>query len=127
MKKKILSLDDSQDTTRLVAFYLEEEGFAVTRAHDPREVAALLAKEPFDLLICDYMMPEMRGIELIEQLRKDPCCASLPILMLTGKSLSLPDRERCLSAKVVIHAKPFTGRALFNAVCKLLEQSPTAP
>ena len=121
VKKRILIVDDEPGATELVACYLESRGFEVVQLNDPTEALETLKSGAFDLLIVDYMMPVLRGIDLIEQVRREPALAALKMMMLSAKDLSLQDRERCLRQGVSAHKKPFTSAGLFDKVAAVLE------
>ena len=118
----VLVVDDEPYITDIVSFYLGQRGFEVEVLNDTRRVMEVLSRRPFDVLILDHMMPHILGMDLAEQLRRDPRFAALPILLLTGKVITLEDRERCLRAHVLIHAKPFTSGGLFEKVSQMMER-----
>jgi DNA-binding response OmpR family regulator len=86
MPKKILIADDEKDIVELVAYNLEQEGFAVIRTYDGRQAWERVNSEKPDLLILDLMMPVLPGMEVCRMIRRQASTASLPIIMLTAKS-----------------------------------------
>ena len=68
-QKKILVADDEKDIVELVAFNLEREGFAVSRAYDGQKALEMVNREKPDLVILDLMMPEMPGMEVCRRIR----------------------------------------------------------
>ncbi len=86
MQKKILVADDEKDIVELVAFNLEREGFAVSRAYDGKKAWEMVNAEKPDLVILDLMMPELSGMEVCARLRRQESTISLPIIVLTDKS-----------------------------------------
>ena len=85
-QKKILVADDEKDIVELVAFNLEREGFAVSRAYDGQQAWERVNTEKPDLVILDLMMPELSGMEVCGRIRRQEKTAALPIIMLTAKS-----------------------------------------
>src|SRR5690625_3789671 len=81
-KPKILVVDDEERIRRLLRMYLEREEFNIEEAEDGKEALELAKNNDYDLIILDIMMPEMDGIEVCEELRKEK---STPIIMLTAK------------------------------------------
>ncbi len=80
MKPKILIVDDEVSTTEMLKGFLNKQGFAVTTEHDPEAALNLVREREFDLMIADYRMPKMNGLELIQNVRKiDPVIAMIMI------------------------------------------------
>jgi len=72
-KAKILIVDDEISQTELLQGFLAKKGFVCTASHDPAEALGLIRREGFDLLISDYRMPKMNGLDLIRSVRElDP-------------------------------------------------------
>jgi diguanylate cyclase (GGDEF)-like protein len=84
----VLVADDDVEVARFIAVNLELEGFRVTLAHDGVEALDAIRRDLPDLALIDVMMPSIDGIEVCRRLRSDPTTASLPIIMLTAKSLA---------------------------------------
>jgi two-component system chemotaxis response regulator CheY len=81
---KILTVDDSATMRRIIKNQLKQAGFEeVDEAEDGRVALALLAKNQYDLLITDWNMPEMCGLELVKEIRRSEATKALPILMVT--------------------------------------------
>ncbi|MCP4749546.1 MAG: sigma-54-dependent Fis family transcriptional regulator [Proteobacteria bacterium] len=82
MKTSILIVDDEVSTTELLQGFLQKKGFNVTIEHDPETAFSLIQHQEFDLLISDYRMPKMNGLELITKVREiDPV---ISIIMITA-------------------------------------------
>jgi diguanylate cyclase (GGDEF)-like protein len=84
----VLVFDDDVVIARFIEVNLRLEGFEVLVAHDGEEALGVIAEQPPDLALLDVMMPRLDGVELCRRLRSDPLTASLPVIMLTAKSLS---------------------------------------
>ncbi len=84
MRDKILVVDDSADTREMMAKLLELEAFTVVTAEDGRMGLKVADDELPDLIITDINMPNMSGIEMIRELRKQPWCRSVPIMAITA-------------------------------------------
>jgi PAS domain S-box-containing protein len=80
----ILVVDDSPETVDLMRFMLQLEGATVSTATSAAEALHVAETQDFDLIFSDISMPEMDGYELIEELRKRPRTASVPVVALTG-------------------------------------------
>ncbi len=84
MKKTILVVDDEKDIVDLLSYNLSKEGFIVITARNGKEALEKARQNP-DLIILDVMMPEMNGLQVVQELKKDKKMASIPVLMLTAK------------------------------------------
>lgn len=79
---KILVVDDEERIRRLIRMYLEREEFVVEEAEEGNEALEKALNNDYDVILLDIMMPEMDGIEVCEELRKEK---STPVIMLTAK------------------------------------------
>jgi len=84
MAKKVLVIDDDENAVKYLSVVLDENGYAVTSAHDGREGLQMLQDECPDLVVLDVMMPKKSGFTLFKQIRKEERFKDLPVLMLTG-------------------------------------------
>ncbi len=82
MKQKILIVEDDLAIAELERDYLEIADFAVTMVHDGGEVIPLLARESFDLILLDIMLPGMSGFDICREIRDT---TNVPILMVTAR------------------------------------------
>jgi CheY-like chemotaxis protein len=108
--KNLLIADDDADIRQLLSDRLTSEGYAVRTARDGREALDALRAEKFDALILDIGMPEVTGLEVLDQIREEQ--PSLPVIMITAAEA----RERALIAmRAGAHAyllKPFDAAQL---------------
>lgn len=84
MKKTILVVDDEKDIVDLLSYNLSKEGFTIITARNGKEALEKVKQKP-DLIILDLMMPEMNGLQVIQEVKKDKITSSIPILVLTAK------------------------------------------
>lgn len=80
--KKVLVVDDEERIRRLLRMYLERDNFIVEEAEDGKTALKLALEKDYDMILLDIMMPEMDGIEVCEEIRKEKMT---PIIMLTAK------------------------------------------
>ncbi|MBI4052376.1 MAG: response regulator [Elusimicrobia bacterium] len=85
-KPKILVADDQATLLTLMKEVLEEAGFAVTTAGDGQEAIDKIRQAPPDIAVLDLDMPRKTGLEVCQELKKDPVCSSIPMIILTGIS-----------------------------------------
>jgi PleD family two-component response regulator len=86
--ERILVVDDDLDIARFVELNLSLEGFDVEVAHDGERALEMATANPPDLILLDVMMPVIDGVEVVRRLRAQSSTASIPVVMLTAKSLS---------------------------------------
>ena len=108
MKPHVLVVEDEAALQQLLAYNLERAGFTVAQAMNSDEALTMVAERPPDLVLLDWMLPWISGIELCRQLRKKPATAHLPIIMLTARTEE-PDRLRGLNTGADDYiTKPFS-------------------
>ena len=117
----ILVVDDSLTTRSLEKSLLEAHGYQVRLAVDGVEALAALRVQPVDLVITDIMMPRMDGFQLLEQIRRDPALAQLPVIVVSSME-SRTDQERglALGADAYITKRKFDQRELLETVRQIL-------
>lgn len=113
--KKILVIEDEQDIRDSIQEIVEMAGYEVTSLANGAESIKILMHNPFDLIICDIMMPEMDGFSLLTTLKKDPNFVT-PFIFLTAKVQSNDLRNGMnLGADDYLH-KPFKSKDLLTAI-----------
>jgi two-component system phosphate regulon response regulator PhoB len=122
VKSHILVVEDEDTLSTLLQYNLGKEGYEVTLAKDGEE-ALLLAREVMpDLVLLDWMLPKLSGIEVCRQLRANPDNANVPIIMLTARDEE-DDRVRGLDMGADDYiAKPFSMTELFARIRAVLRR-----
>ena len=118
--KKILVADDESHILNVVSLKLRNAGFTVVTARDGQEALELAQQEMPDLLITDYHMPQMSGIELCYRLKQDAATSKIPAIMLTARGYSLEPGDTERSGILEMLSKPFSPRQLLTTVEKVL-------
>jgi len=122
MRPVVLVVEDEGALQQLLAYNLERAGFAVEQAFDADEALTLIAERSPDLIILDWMLPYMSGLELCRQLRRKAATANLPVIMLTARSEE-PDRLRGLDTGADDYiTKPFSIDELLARVRAVLRR-----
>lgn len=119
--KTILAVDDEVHILHVVSLKLKNAGYNVLTANDAEEALELAATTPIDLLITDYQMPGLSGLELARKLHAEPGRRSLPAMLLTAHGLALEQVELAQSGINVCLFKPFSPRDLLEKVQQLLQ------
>ena len=84
--RQILIVEDERPIREMIAFALKRAGFEVHEAEDCRSARLLLADQRPDLLLVDWMLPDMSGLELTRLLKRDRETRELPVIMLTARA-----------------------------------------
>jgi len=112
MKPLILVVEDEADLVTMLRYNLEAAGFRVATAGDGEAAQLALAETPPDLMLLDWMLPKVSGLELCRQIRRRPETRNLPIIMLTARGEE-NDRIRGLESGADDYvAKPFSPSEL---------------
>ncbi|MEC1178977.1 response regulator [Metasolibacillus meyeri] len=112
---KILVVDDEEILRMLIRDTLEDMGYEIDEAEDGQDALQKLARESYDVMLLDYMMPNLTGIEVIERLPQQ-IKEQLTIIMLTAKSQE-SDKQRVLDKGVdYFMSKPFSPMKLAELV-----------
>jgi two-component system chemotaxis response regulator CheY len=122
---KILVVDDFSTMRRIVRNLLVELGFTNTliqEAEDGNAALALLRSQPIDLVVTDWNMPNMTGIDLLRAIRADAGLKSMPVLMVTAEN----NRDQIIAAAQSgvngYVVKPFTAVTLKEKLDKIFER-----
>jgi DNA-binding response OmpR family regulator len=116
----ILSVDDEEDVTDLVQFHLNRAGCEVMTAATGREAIRAVGDRKPDLILLDLMLPDIDGFGVCEILRRDPCTASIPIVLLTAWATTDARNLGLELGALDYLTKPFSPRELTERVVKLL-------
>lgn len=120
MKRKILLVEDEDNLRSTIALNLELEGYEVICAENGKEALQLFHSEKFDIIVLDIMLPEINGIDVCIEIRKDN--KKIPILFLSAKSMSA---ERVIGLKAGADdylTKPFNLEELILRVDILIKR-----
>lgn len=122
MRPKVLLVEDDPHLVELVSYNLEKENFDVICTGDGEEALVLAVEEKPDLVILDWMIANLSGIEVCRRLRRAPATANLPIVMLTARAEEA-DRIRGLETGADDYiTKPFSPRELVARIRALLRR-----
>ncbi len=117
MSANILVCDDEIHIVRAVEFKLSRSGYEVRCAADGQQAWQEIERQPPDLLITDYQMPNMNGLALIERVRERALTRDLPVIVLSAKGFELSLRELAVRWGVLqVMDKPFSPRQLLRLV-----------
>jgi two-component system, OmpR family, response regulator len=116
----VLALDDDPDVRALIADYLGDNELRATTVANGKELAAVLAREPVDLIVLDLKLPGEDGMQIARRLRER---SLIPILMLTGRT---EEADRVMGLELGADdylTKPFSPRELLARIRALLRRA----
>jgi len=117
---KFLVVDDFSTMRRIVRNLLKELGFSnVHEAEDGIDALKRLRAEAFDFVVSDWNMPNMTGIELLREIRKDDALKHLPVLMVTAEAKKENIIEAAQAGASGYVVKPFTSVTLDEKLKKI--------
>lgn len=123
MNAKVLIVEDEPALLEMLTYNLEAEGFEVHQAERAEDAELLVAEEDPDLVILDWMLPQVSGIELCRRLRAYDKTGGMPIIMLTARGEE-SDRIRGLSTGADDYVvKPFSLPELIARIKALLRRA----
>lgn len=120
----ILICDDEAHIRHVVRLKLQNAGYNVLVANDGQEGLDLAIQHKPDLIITDFQMPRMTGVEMCAKLKDNPDTTRIPAIMLTARGFTLEDN---LSGKTNIGSvlsKPFSPREILSRVQQALSPTP---
>jgi len=119
---KVLIADDEIHIIHVVAIKLRNNGYEVIAANNGAEAYDLACREHPDIIVTDYQMPFVTGIELVEKLRANEETKNTPVILLTARSFAISEElqqtlgvEECLS-------KPFSPKELLKSIQDILHE-----
>jgi two-component system, OmpR family, alkaline phosphatase synthesis response regulator PhoP len=122
MGKKILIADDEEVIRKVLRINLIKWGHEVKEAENGLQATEKLAREYFDLLICDISMPNKDGWQVLKEVRSNPKTREMPVILLTGKNQDADMfKGYDLGANYYI-TKPFTTSQLLYGLKLMFEE-----
>ncbi len=123
MKSHILIVEDEPPLIEVVRYNLEKEGYQVSVAEDGKRALNKVRESIPDLIILDWMLPELSGIEVCRQLREDPDSKDIPVIMLTARGEEADRLKGLASGADDYVVKPFSPAELLARVRAVLRRS----
>jgi len=120
VEKKVLVVDDEIHIVHVAAIKLRNNGYDVITATNGAEALELACAEKPDIIVTDFQMPVMTGLELVEKIRQNEETKDIPVILLTARSFAISDEQQedlqisgCLS-------KPFSPKELLENIEDIL-------
>ena len=123
MKSRLLLVEDDPGLVELLRWHLEREAFDVAHTPDGEEALMLAKESPPDVILLDWMIEGVSGIEVCRRLRRTPGTAAVPIIMITGRDEE-SDRIQGLDTGADDYVtKPFSPRELIARISAVLRRA----
>jgi two-component system, OmpR family, phosphate regulon response regulator PhoB len=123
MHTRIVIIEDEKAIREMIRFALQREGHEVIEAADAHEATDRLAETRPDLMIVDWMLPDISGIELIRRFRRDEVLRDIPVIMLTARGEEADKVKGLESGADDYMTKPVAIRELNARIKALLRRS----
>ena len=123
MKGKILLVEDEAPIREMLGYTLMKEGYTFREAADVEEARPLIADDKPDILLLDWMLPGMNGVDYARRIRNNPDTRDIPIIMLTARGEEA-DKVRGLDTGADDYiTKPFSGKELLARIRAVMRRT----
>ena len=123
-EKKVLVVDDEVHIIHVVAIKLRNNGYDVLTAENGSVGYEIACQEKPDIIVTDFQMPVMTGIEMVAKLRETDNTKNIPVILLTARGFAINDDQRKSLGISEFLSKPFSPKELLRCVEDILfEQS----
>lgn len=120
MSATILLVDDEAHILQVLSLKLRNAGYKIMTALDGEEAFELACQSAPDLIITDFQMPYMTGLELCRALKDHESTSNVPVVMLTARGYALSDEDLAIGNIRNVLSKPFSPRSIVQLVDELL-------
>jgi two-component system alkaline phosphatase synthesis response regulator PhoP len=121
-EKKVLVVDDEIHIVHVVAIKLRNNGFEVITAANGAEAYELACEEKPDIIVTDYQMPVMTGLELVEKVRQNDEIKDVPAILVTARSFAIEEEQKQALQISECLSKPFSPKELLRSIEDVLYQ-----
>ena len=125
-EKTVLIIEDEEDAAELFAEMMRVSGFRVLKTSKSTPALSLMTAEKPDIVLLDIMMPEISGLDILRQMRRDPALANIPVIVVTAKSMPAVIKNGMEAGASTYLTKPVGFLELKEAVEQALANKPTA-
>jgi two-component system, OmpR family, alkaline phosphatase synthesis response regulator PhoP len=120
--RKVLVADDEIHIVHVVTIKLRNNGYEVISAENGADAFKLACEEKPDIIVTDFQMPGMTGVELVRKLRQNETTKNIPVIMLTARGFAVEDKEMKELEISEILSKPFSPKELLRSIEDILYQ-----
>jgi CheY-like chemotaxis protein len=115
-EKTVLIIEDEADAAELFAEMMRVSGFRVLKTSSSIPAIAMMTAEKPDVILLDIMMPDISGLDILRQMRRDPALANIPVVVVTAKSMPADIKNGMEAGASTYLTKPVGFRELKEAV-----------
>lgn len=123
MNKRILIVDDEEVIRKFLKIHLNKAGYEVVEAEDGEKAIERMGAAKFDLIICDVMMPNKNGWEVIKEVKTNPETSDIPVILLTAKNEDADMFKGYELGANYYMTKPFTRDQLLYGLKLMFEET----
>jgi DNA-binding response OmpR family regulator len=121
--KKILIVEDEGSYAEMVKLRLELAGYRCTIVMDTRQAVHEASNHPYDLIVLDIMIPGGGGFAFLGEIRRKPSITKMPVVILTGKSVSAEDKALIAAYGIAaLFSKPYDPETFLNTIDGLIRR-----
>ncbi len=120
--KRVLVVDDEIHIVHVVAIKLRNNGYEVITADNGAEAFEVAQQESPDIIVTDYQMPVMSGVELVKELRENEITKDIPVILLTARSFAISKEQQEELQISTCLSKPFSPRELLGYIEDILHE-----
>jgi DNA-binding response OmpR family regulator len=118
--KTVLIIEDEEDAAELFAEMMRISGFRVLKTSRSAPAVSMMAVDKPDVVLLDIMMPEVSGLDILRQMRRDPNLADIPVIVVTAKSMPADIKNGMEAGASTYLTKPVGFQELKEAVQRTL-------
>lgn len=119
-QKTVFIIEDEEDAAELFAEMMRISGFRVVKTSRSAPAIAMMTADKPDLVLLDIMMPEVSGLDILRQMRRDPNLANIPVIVVTAKSMPTDIKNSMEAGASTYLTKPVGFLELREAVERVL-------
>ena len=123
-QKTVLIIEDEEDAAELFAEMMRVSGFRVVKTSKSTPAISLMSSEKPDVILLDIMMPEISGLDILRQMRREPELANIPVIVVTAKSMPSDIKNGMEAGASTYLTKPVGFLELKEAVERALANKP---
>ena len=125
--KTVLIVEDEADAAELFAEMMRVSGFRVRKTSSSTPALSMMTEEKPDIVLLDIMMPDVSGLDILRQMRHDPALATIPVVVVSAKSMPADIRNGMEAGASTYLTKPVGFLELKEAVERALGSQSSAP
>jgi len=122
-QKTVIVVEDEPDAAELFAEMMRVSGYRVLKIYSSTPAISLISKEQPDVVILDIMMPDISGLEVLRFMRRDPNLKSIPVIVVSARSMPSDIKEGLEAGATIYLTKPVGYLDLKKSVDQVLQAS----